>query len=128
MGNDDATIALWKLGELAEESGLPFDDLLNLWSEDTANQLWLASAALVAGDHREAARLAHGACGASGLCGVKALADQLRMVEDLAGEGRCGDAQQVLASAQVRFAGISGALHAVQRPAPSAPSAAAPRA
>jgi HPt (histidine-containing phosphotransfer) domain-containing protein len=126
VGNQDAAIAIQKLGELAEESGLAFDDLVEMWSEDTRKQLALASAALAAGDAREAARLVHGASGASGMCGVAALAEQLRMVEDLAVEGRCGDAQQVLARAQMRFAGISGALHALQHPAPNGPSAAAP--
>jgi HPt (histidine-containing phosphotransfer) domain-containing protein len=128
VGNEDAAIAIQRLAELADESGLAFGELVEMWSEDTRLQLRLASAALVAGDLREAARLIHGASGSSGMCGVTALAEQLRMVENLAVEGRGGDAQQVLASAQVRFAGISGALHAVQRPAPTAPSAAAPRA
>jgi HPt (histidine-containing phosphotransfer) domain-containing protein len=111
MGQQETALAVQKLVDLAAECGLSFDDLLELWSADTAKQLAQASAALAAGDMREAARLVHSASGASGLCGVTALAEQLKMVELLAVEGRCRDAQQALASARLRFAGINVALH-----------------
>jgi HPt (histidine-containing phosphotransfer) domain-containing protein len=106
----DASVARRRLVVLAEESGLPFDELVTLWVDDTGQQLAAASAALAAGNLPEAARLVHGASGASGMCGVANLADQLRIVETLAVEGRCSDASQALAQAQIRFACLSGAL------------------
>jgi len=124
----DAAIAIQKLGALAAESGLAFADLVELWTEDTGYQLRLASAALAGGDPREGARPVRAASGASGMCGVTSLVDELRMVEDLAVAGRSSDALQVLAIARVRFAGISAALRANRRPTPNGPSAAAPRA
>jgi len=127
VGSDDAAIAMNKLGELAKESGLVFADFVELWTEDTGYQLRLASAALAAGDLRAAARLVRRASAASGMCGVTGLADELRMVEDLAAEGRISDALEALANARVRFAAISAALRANRRPAPNGPSAAAPR-
>ncbi|HET7218472.1 MAG TPA: Hpt domain-containing protein [Vicinamibacterales bacterium] len=90
---------------------MSFDDLLDLWSEDTALQLAAASAAIAAGNLPEAARLVHSASGASGICGVASLAQELKLVESLAAQGKRGDAASALAHAQARFAGLSGALH-----------------
>jgi len=107
---DDTATARLRLSALAEESGMAFEELLRLWADDTALQLAAASAALAAGNLADAARLVHGASGASGICGISALAEQLKMVEQLAVQGRSSDAQKALASAQVRFACLSGAL------------------
>ncbi len=107
---DEATVARAHLRAVAEEAGMSFAELLHLWSDDTALQLTSAGAALAAGNLAEAARLAHGAAGASGICGVAALADELKMVEALSVEGRCEDARAALATAQVRFTRLSGAL------------------
>jgi hypothetical protein len=106
----DASIARQRLVTLAEESGMSFEELVDLWSTDTAAQLALASAALAAGNLAEAARLAHGASGTSGLCGVASLAADLRNVESLAAAGRATDAQAALARAQVSLASLSGEL------------------
>jgi HPt (histidine-containing phosphotransfer) domain-containing protein len=106
----DADIARRRLIALAEESGLPFDELLELWADDTEQQLEAASTALGAGNLIEAARLVHSASGASGICGVDALASQLKIVETLAVLGRPRHARQALEQAQVRFACLSGAL------------------
>jgi HPt (histidine-containing phosphotransfer) domain-containing protein len=108
---DEATVAKQKLGQLAEESGMTFDELVNLWAEDTAAQLTAATAALAAGRLAEAARLVHSASGASGICGIAALADELKSAELLAVAGRGAEAGEALANAQRRFAMLSGALH-----------------
>lgn len=106
----DADIARRRLIALSQESGLPFDELLELWADDTEQQLEAASAALGVGNLIEAARLVHSASGASGICGVDALASQLKIVETLAVLGRRQDARQALEQAQIRFACLSGAL------------------
>jgi HPt (histidine-containing phosphotransfer) domain-containing protein len=106
----DAAVARRRLIVLAEESGLAFAELVALWADDTAQQLDAASAALAADNLPEAARLVHGASGASGICGVSTLADHLKIVETLAVQGRSNDARQALAQAQVRFACLSAAL------------------
>jgi HPt (histidine-containing phosphotransfer) domain-containing protein len=108
--NSDASIARMKLVELAEETGLAFNDLVQLWSSETADQLESAGNALVEGNLPEAARLVHGAAGASGMCGVTALADQLKAVELLTVAGRQADAQQALVRARARFARVSAVL------------------
>ena len=110
MHETDVAIARNKLTELAEETGLSFDDLVNLWSTETADQLESAVAALAAGNLSEAARLVHGAAGATGMCGVVGLADQLKAVELLAVAGRGSDAQEALTRARVRFERVSGLL------------------
>lgn len=107
----DARLARQKLLVVAEESGLSFDELLTLWSDDTTAQLAGAGAALAAGNLAEAARLVHGASGASGLCGVAALSEELRRVEALAIAGRRKEASAALEVATERFASLSGALH-----------------
>ena len=112
MSDSDVTIARKKLTELADETGLSFNDLIALWSTETADQLTSADAALEAGNLPEAARLVHGAAGASGMCGVTALADQLKAVELLAVAGRAADAQQALARAHARFTRVSEQLNA----------------
>ena len=110
MKNSDVTIARTKLVELAEQTGLTFNDLVELWTTETADQLESATNALNSGDLPEAARLVHGAAGASGLCGVIELADQLRAVELLAVAGRSDDAQKALVRARARFTRVSGVL------------------
>jgi HPt (histidine-containing phosphotransfer) domain-containing protein len=106
----DVAVARNKLTELADETGLSFDDLVKLWSTETADQLESAVAALAAGNLPEAARLVHGAAGATGMCGVVALADQLKAVELLAVAGRGSDAQEALTRARTRFERVSGLL------------------
>jgi HPt (histidine-containing phosphotransfer) domain-containing protein len=108
--DSDVTIARTKLVELAEQTGLAFNDLVELWSTETADQLESATNALTAGNLPEAARLVHGAAGASGMCGVTGLADQLKAVELLAVAGRSADAQKALTRARARFTRVSGVL------------------
>jgi HPt (histidine-containing phosphotransfer) domain-containing protein len=110
VNDSDVTIARKKLTELADETGLSFTDLVTLWSTETAEQLTSADAALEAGNLPEAARLVHGAAGASGMCGVTGLADQLKAVELLAVAGRGSDAQQALTRAHARFTHVSEQL------------------
>jgi HPt (histidine-containing phosphotransfer) domain-containing protein len=107
----DALTARQKLLSLAEDSGLSFGELVDLWTADTASQLALASAALSAGNLAETARLVHSASGASGICGVTSLADELRIVQSLAEAGRRDAAQAALEQAQTSFADLSGELH-----------------
>jgi HPt (histidine-containing phosphotransfer) domain-containing protein len=106
----DAAIARRRLAEVAEEAGLAFEELLALWTDDTEQHLAAANAALMSGNLVEAARLVHSASSASGLCGVRAIAEQLRIVERLAAQGRGAVARQALEQAQVRFACLTGAL------------------
>jgi len=108
--NQDAAVAKTKLEELAEQTGLTFKDLVDLWATETADQLETATIALAAGNLPEAARLVHGAAGASGLCGVIQLADQLRAVELLVVAGRAADAKKALSRARTRFTRVSGVL------------------
>jgi HPt (histidine-containing phosphotransfer) domain-containing protein len=108
--NSDVAIARTKLVELAEQTGLTFNDLVELWTTETAEQLESATTALNSGDLPEATRLVHGAAGASGLCGVVELADQLRAVELLTAAGRSADAQKALVRARARFTHVSGML------------------
>jgi HPt (histidine-containing phosphotransfer) domain-containing protein len=108
--NHDAAVAKTKLEELAEQTGLAFNDLVELWSTETADQLETAKNALSSGNLPEAARLVHGAAGASGLCGVTALADQLKAVELLVVAGRSADAKKALTRARARFTRVSGVL------------------
>ena len=110
MKDSDVAIARTKLVELAEQTGLTFNDLVELWTTETADQLETATTALNAGDLQEAARLVHGAAGATGLCGVVELADQLRAVELLIVAGRSADAQKALPRARARFTRVSGEL------------------
>ena len=110
LKDSDVAIARNKLTELAEETGLSFDDLVKLWSTETADQLQSAVTAIAAGNLPEAARLVHGAAGATGMCGVAGLADQLKAVELLTAAGRVNDAQKALTRARVRFERVSGLL------------------
>jgi hypothetical protein len=110
VSDSDVTVARKKLTELADDTGLSFNDLVTLWSTETAEQLTSADAALEAGNLPEAARLVHGAAGASGMCGVAGLADQLKAVELLAVAGRGPDAQQALVRARARFTRVSAQL------------------
>ncbi len=110
MQESDVAIARNKLTELAEQTGLSFEDLVNLWSTETADQLQCAVTALAEGNLSEAARLVHGAAGATGMCGVAGLADQLKAVELLAVAGRSSDAEEALTRARVRFERVSGLL------------------
>jgi len=111
LGMDEALIAKQRMSQLAEETGMPFEELVTLWSGETAAQLASASAALTAGNLEEAARLVHSASGSSSICGVTTLAEELKSAEKLAAAGRGDDARQALANAHRRFTAISGALH-----------------
>ena len=104
-------LARQALLQLADESGMTYDELLELWAVETASQLASASAALAAGNLREAARLVHSASGASGICRIVTLADELKTAENLAKEGRVDAAAQALEKAQQRFTTLNGALH-----------------
>ena len=64
---DETQVARQKLSQLAEETGMTFEELVDLWSVETGSQLAAASAALAAGQLAEAARLVHSASGASAL-------------------------------------------------------------
>jgi HPt (histidine-containing phosphotransfer) domain-containing protein len=108
---EEALIAKQKLGQVAEESGMTFEELVDLWADDTEAQLTAASAALAAGRLAEAARLVHSASGASGLCGITSLAEELKSAELFATQGRGADASEALANAQRRFTQLNGALH-----------------
>ena len=107
---DEAVLAKQKMSQLAEETGMPFEELVNLWTGETEAQLASASRALAAGNFEEAARLVHSASGSSSICGVTTLADELKSAEKLAAAGRGNDARQALANAHRRFTAISGAL------------------
>src|SRR5215207_10132943 len=108
---EEALIAKQKLGQIAEESGMTFDELVSLWADDTEAQLTAATAALAAGQLAEAARLVHSASGASGLCGITSLAEELKSAELFATQGRGADASAALENAQRRFTQLNGALH-----------------
>ena len=108
---DEAVLARQALLQLADESGMTYDELLDLWAIETASQLSSASAALAAGNLREAARLVHSASGASGICRIVTLADELKTAENLAKEGRGDAAARALEKAQQRFTSLNGALH-----------------
>jgi len=108
---EEATAARDALRQLADESGMTFDELLELWSTDTATQLAAASAALVAGNLGEAARLVHSASGASGICQIATLAEELKTAENLAKDGRADAATEALNKAERRFKAINTALN-----------------
>jgi HPt (histidine-containing phosphotransfer) domain-containing protein len=108
---EEALVAKQRMSQLAEETGMPFEELVSLWAGETETQLASASAALAAGNLEEAARLVHSASGSSSICGVTTLAEELKSAEKLAAAGRGEDARQALANAHRRFTAISGALH-----------------
>jgi len=107
---DEALIAKQRMSQLAEETGMPLEELVDLWAVETEAQLGSASEALAAGNLAEAARLVHSASGSSGICGITALADALKSAEQLANAGRGADASQALATAHLLFTSISGVL------------------
>jgi HPt (histidine-containing phosphotransfer) domain-containing protein len=98
------------MSQLAEETGMPFEELVDLWAVETEAQLGSASVALAAGNLAEAARLVHSASGSSGICGITALADALKLAEKHAAAGRGAEASQTLANAHHLFTAISSAL------------------
>ena len=104
-------MAKQRMSQLAEETGMPFGELVNLWAGETDAQLASANAALTAGNFEEAARLVHSASGSSSICGVTTLADDLKSAEKLAAAGLGDEARQALANAHRRFTAISRALH-----------------
>ncbi len=110
-GVDEATAARDALRQLADESGMTYDELLELWSTDTATQLADASAALAAGNLGDAARLVHSASGASGICKIATLAEELKTAENLAKDGRGDAATEALKKAERRFRVINTALN-----------------
>ena len=109
--SDDAALAGQSLRQLADESGMAFEELLALWSSDTAKLIARAKVAMAAGNLTEAARLVHSASGASGICNIAALADELKTAELLAKDGHRDAATEALARAERRFMAINGALH-----------------
>lgn len=97
---------------MADETGIPLNELVDLWTEDTAERFNAAAEALTAGDVSDAAREAHTAAGASGLCGAAALSDALREVEAMALAGHRREALQALSDARITFERVRGALKA----------------
>jgi HPt (histidine-containing phosphotransfer) domain-containing protein len=114
--SDEATLARESLRRLADESGMAFEELLDLWSSDTAKLLARANVAMAAGNLTEAARLVHSASGASGICKIATLAEELKTAELLAKDGRRDAATVALAQAERRFTAINGALHGATKP------------
>ena len=113
---NEATTAREALRQLADESGMTFDELLELWSTDTATQLAAASTALAAGDLGQAARLVHSASGACGICKIATLAEELKTAENLAKDGRADAATEALKKAERRFRAINTALNSGTQP------------
>jgi HPt (histidine-containing phosphotransfer) domain-containing protein len=114
--SDEATLARESLRQLADESGMAFEELVDLWSSDTAKLLARAKVAMATGNLDEAARLAHSASGASGICKIAKLAEELKTAELLAKDGHRDAACEALARAERRFTAIDGALHGGPKP------------
>jgi HPt (histidine-containing phosphotransfer) domain-containing protein len=113
---DEVTLAAESLRQIADESGMAFEELLDLWSSDTSKLLARANVAMASGNLAEAARLVHSASGASGICKISTLAEELKTAELLAKDGRRDAAAEALAKAERRFMSIDGALHGGPKP------------
>ena len=66
-------------------------DLLTLYLEDTSAQISLMVSALAAGSTDQVGRAAHACAGSSSTCGVDALADLCRRLEQQARDNRLDD-------------------------------------
>lgn len=92
-----------RIHEFAEGDGEAFRSLVQLYLQQTTEQLAQMQAAIQAGQSRELEHLAHSCAGASATCGMNAIVPALRTLEQMGREGRWEGASDLQAEAVRQF-------------------------
>ncbi len=102
-----------RLRAVAHDCGWTVDQLVTLYVEQTAEQLGKIAQALTDDDLDEVQRFSHSGAGAAGTCGVDAMVDPMRAIEDAAAEHDTPRCSELIRAAEVRFAAVQEALAAL---------------
>jgi CheY-like chemotaxis protein/HPt (histidine-containing phosphotransfer) domain-containing protein len=112
IASEDAPVDMDRLLEFTDGSPENLRELIDLYLDQTAQQLGQLTAAISSGAPPEVRRLAHSCAGASSTCGMRRLAPMLRELERQGQEAKLTTAPQLCQEAQREFGRIRGFLEA----------------